>query len=164
MKFNFDKQGHMVDILFTLALFCVFAGSALLVVLIGANVYKTTIRDMGENFNTRTSLTYVSTKAAQNDMEGAVFLTDLEGTQALVLEKPIAGDTYQTWIYYHDGSLCEVFVKKGTEMTLSSGSPIVDVPMFRFEQVDLTTLRMTSVNEAGDEISMVLRPRCSAAR
>ena len=34
------QKGHVVDFLFTLALFCVFAASALMVVVIGANVYR----------------------------------------------------------------------------------------------------------------------------
>lgn len=163
MRFNFDKQGHLVDILFTLALFCVFAGSALLVVLIGANVYKATIREMGENFNTRTSLTYVSTKVSQNDVEGAVYLGELEGIQSLVLEKQIEGEIYQTWIYYYNGSLCEVFIKEGTALRPSGGSSIIKVTSFRFESVDSSTLRMVSTDENGREASMILRPRCAAA-
>lgn len=43
-----------VDVLFTLALFCVFCASALAVVVIGADVYTSTARSMDDNFSTRT--------------------------------------------------------------------------------------------------------------
>ena len=51
------QKGHVVDFLFTLALFCVFAASALMVVVIGANVYRQTVRGMDSNYDSRTSLT-----------------------------------------------------------------------------------------------------------
>lgn len=38
-----EPSRHIVDILFVLALFCVFAASALMLVTIGANVYKQTL-------------------------------------------------------------------------------------------------------------------------
>ena len=56
------QKGHVVDFLFTLALFCVFAASALMVVVIGANVYRQTVRGMDSNYDSRTSLTYLTEK------------------------------------------------------------------------------------------------------
>ena len=73
-----SKTGtHMVDLLFTLALVCVFAASALMVVLIGANVYQNTVEGMDENFSARTSVTYVATKIRQNDTEGTAYISTL---------------------------------------------------------------------------------------
>ena len=54
------NQKHFIDVLFTLGLLCVFAASALAVVLIGAHVYKTTAADMDANYTTRTSLSYIA--------------------------------------------------------------------------------------------------------
>lgn len=66
------QKGHVVDFLFTLALFCVFAASALMVVVIGANVYRQTVRGMDSNYDSRTSLTYLTEKVRQNDAANAV--------------------------------------------------------------------------------------------
>ena len=45
------QKDHVVDFLFTLALFCVFAASALTVVVTGANVYRQTVRRMDQNYD-----------------------------------------------------------------------------------------------------------------
>ena len=67
MNIRFQPRRHVIDLLFTLALFCVFAASALLVVLIGADVYESSARGMDRNFGLQTSLHYVAAKVRQND-------------------------------------------------------------------------------------------------
>ena len=54
---NHQKQEKhfIVDILFVLALFGVFAVSALALVTIGADVYQHTVEDMGVNYESRTA-------------------------------------------------------------------------------------------------------------
>ena len=59
------NRGSVIDVLFTLALFCVFCASALAVVLIGADVYTSTARNMDQNFSTRTAVSYVAEKCAR---------------------------------------------------------------------------------------------------
>ena len=56
---NKNDNRHMVDILFVIALFCVFALSALMLVIIGSNVYKKTVTNMDNNFDSRTSFSYI---------------------------------------------------------------------------------------------------------
>lgn len=72
MNIRFQPRRHVIDLLFTLALFCVFAASALLVVLIGADVYESSARGMDRNFDLQTSLHYVAAKVRQCDAAGAV--------------------------------------------------------------------------------------------
>ena len=79
------EQEHSVDVLFILALFCVFAGSAVLVMTFGANVYQRTVSQMEENYNTRVSLSYVANQVRQHDEKGCITLETLEGSPALVL-------------------------------------------------------------------------------
>ena len=52
------KQEHsfIVDVLFVLALFGVFAISALVLVTIGADVYQHTVQDMSANYEPRTAV------------------------------------------------------------------------------------------------------------
>ena len=58
---NHQKQEKhfIVDILFVLALFGVFAVSALALVTIGADVYQHTVEDMGVNYESRTAVSYI---------------------------------------------------------------------------------------------------------
>ena len=77
---NHQKQEKhfIVDILFVLALFGVFAVSALALVTIGADVYQHTVEDMGVNYESRTAVSYIMEKVRQNDTADSIFLTDLE--------------------------------------------------------------------------------------
>ena len=63
---------------FVLALFGVFAVSALALVTIGADVYQHTVEDMGVNYESRTAVSYIMEKVRQNDTADSIFLTDLE--------------------------------------------------------------------------------------
>ena len=69
-----QRQNHFIDVLFTLGLLCVFAASALAVVLIGAHVYQSTAADMDANYTTRTSLSYVAEKVRQHNESGSISL------------------------------------------------------------------------------------------
>lgn len=150
---------HMIDIIFTLALFCVFAASALLVVLIGANVYQNTTSLMDQNFDTRTSLTYVSTKIRQNDTAGGVSIGELGGVKALVLTQEIDGESYNTWIYHYDGALWEIFAAKDSAAAPADGQKIMDVASFDMEAVAPASLKFMSKDSLGRDISLVISPR-----
>lgn len=154
------SNGHMTDILFTLALFCVFAASALLVVLIGANVYKTTVERMDVNFDTRTSITYVSTKIHQNDTAGGVYTGELDGVPALILEQVYNDKAYQTWIYHHDGALKEIFTQKSNAIHPDQGTVIMQVESFGIEKVNDNLYRFTSQDKTGRTVQLLISPRC----
>lgn len=159
MQTGSKSTGHMVDFLFTIALFCVFAASALMVVLIGANVYKKTAKQMEHNFSTRTSMAYVATKVRQNDVADAMILTTLQGVPALLLRQEIEGAYFDTWIYHFDGALREIFTPSGNDIALEDGQHIVDVDSLRIEGTD-GSLLLTSFDLDGYEVSYRITPRC----
>lgn len=64
MRNKRKNQGHIVDLFFTLSLFCLFAASALIVVIIGSDVYRKTTANMEENYATQTALSYTAEKSA----------------------------------------------------------------------------------------------------
>lgn len=161
MKTAAKPKGHLVDLLFTLALFCVFAASSFFVVLIGANVYRSTVRGMNHNFNVRTSLSYVCEKVRQNDTAGAVRLDTLDSISALVLTQDYDGTAYETWIYPYNGSLMELFTQKGNAIDPSGGNPIMDVPSFTMEQLNGHLYRFSVTDEYGKTVSQMVHPRCA---
>lgn len=154
------RNSHMIDIVFSMALLCVFAASALLVVLFGAKVYQSASATMGENFDTRTSLTYIATKIRQNDAAEAVFLTELEGAPALAIEQDIDGELYRTYIYHLDGELREIFTMSEIDVLASDGQFIMDLPELKMEDRGGNLLRFTSVDDSGKEISLTISSRC----
>ena len=133
MKLIAKPREHLIDVLFSLALFCVFAVSALAVVIMGADVYAGITENMDRNFTTRTSVAYLSEKIRQNDTSGGVSIGEMDGGTALVLEQSYDGVAYQTWIYLHDGSLMELFIRKGSAFSPENGNAIMELRAFSAE-------------------------------
>lgn len=123
-----QERNHIVDVLFVLALFVVFTLSALVLVILGANVYKQTVSYMDENYTARTAYSYLTEKVRQNDLYDSVSIGELEGTTALVLTQEINDTTYATYLYLHEGSLRELFMRQGSDIgsdPLSAGQEIL---------------------------------------
>lgn len=161
MKLYTKPKHHLVDLLFTLALFCVFAASSLLVVLIGANVYKNTVHGMNQNFNIRTSLSYVCEKVRQNDTADAIRIDSLGNADALVLTQNYNGSVYETWIYQHNGNLMELFTLKGNEIDPSIGNQIMEVPSFTVEKRNDHLYQFSITDIDGNTVSQMVHPRCA---
>ncbi|MDL2232474.1 DUF4860 domain-containing protein [Ruminococcaceae bacterium OttesenSCG-928-L11] len=147
---------HVIDILFVLALFGAFIVTALIVAFMGAEVYSGTVENMNRNFDTQTSLTYVSTKIRQNDVSDAVRIDSLGGVQALVLEQSVEGEVYQTWIYCYDGFLKEMFIKQGTEIAPEFGASIMEVDSFALTELSEDLLQVSTTDRNGNPISMMI--------
>ena len=61
MKKQLNHQ-HIIDFLFVLSLFCVFAVSSVLLILFGADIYNKTVQQMECNYSSRTSIAYITEK------------------------------------------------------------------------------------------------------
>ena len=85
MRFQI-KRKHMIDFLFPVALFFVFALSALATILLAARIYQDTTEHSALNYTSRTSLPYISEKLHQNDFDGTVSLGSFDGCDAIVME------------------------------------------------------------------------------
>lgn len=147
---------HMIDFLFTLALFCVFAATALSVSLVGAKVYKNTVNNMDINFERRTSLSYVSTKIRQFNSVGRIKTADFNGTASLVLTQDIEGITFNTMIYFYDGALRELSVREGIETSPQNGVEIIKISNFEFEEVLPSLYKLTSTDAEGNIAEMLI--------
>ncbi|MDR1070385.1 MAG: DUF4860 domain-containing protein [Gracilibacteraceae bacterium] len=156
-----ERRGHLADTLFLLALFGVLAASALFVVMTGTNVYRQTVTRMDDHFDLRTPLAYVTAKVRQSDDAGAVYLAELGGGPALVLEQVFGDSVYQTWIYYHEGALKEVLLEKGAKLEPSYGLAIMETPGFSMERVEDGLLRFTALDASGGEMTLELSLRSS---
>ncbi len=134
MDFKGDRK-HMVDILFVLTLFFVFALSALTLVVLGANVYRSTVDHMDESFTDRTSYAYITQKLRQNDEAGALSFADFGGTDACVFTQEINNTIYNTYIYEYDGYLCELLARADMDMEPAAGTKILELDSFEITPV-----------------------------
>lgn len=149
---------HMTDIMFVITLFCVFAVSALTVMLLGSNVYKKIVTNTNNNFDTRTSLIYISTKIHQNDRAGSVYLAELEDITALFIEQDIGDEVYLTVIFHDAGYIKEIFTEKNNDFDKSYGKEIIKSGSLTFADMGDKLIKLVNTN-AGvtDEMIISLR-------
>lgn len=129
------KRRHMIDFLFPVALFFVFALSAVTLILLAAGIYRTTTEHSSFQYSARTGLAYLSEKIRQCDENGGVSLGTLDGCDALILEQQYGDDVYRTYIYTWEESLRELFIKDGVEASAENGRTILEVRDFTVEQL-----------------------------
>jgi hypothetical protein len=125
-----------LDFIFILALLCVFAFGALIAVILGSNTYQNIKEATDSNYELRTPLSYISTKIRQSDSVDSIRIIRKEGIDALVLETVDNGEVCETWIYEYQGSLCEVYLEKGTPFQLEDGLAIIPGNGLEFDLKD----------------------------
>ena len=140
---NHQKQEKhfIVDILFVLALFGVFAVSALALVTIGADVYQHTVEDMGVNYESRTAVSYIMEKVRQNDTADSIFLTDL-----------------------YDGHLKELFMREGASLggqVLPAGTDIMDLQEFSLSYASDDLIRISLRTASGEDHTFYIHVHCN---
>lgn len=132
---NEKQENHIIDILFVIALFCIFALSAIFLISIGANVYGKTVEHMDSNFSQRTSFAYVTEKIRQSDQLGAVSAGELAGHPALLITQNTGGSEYITYLYKYNGYLKELMVRADTPLGPEAGQDILAVTGFSLTEV-----------------------------
>lgn len=162
MKIRREHPSHVIDFLFVLLLFCLFTITALLVVIIGANVYRSTTEHMENTYSTRTALSYVTEKVRRHDEKGLVSLTSLDGHPALLL-KDVEGKTdYITYIYADDNSLLEFTATEDSEVSADMGQEIIKVKDFSIIEEKDGFIRLSAQDTNGNTVSLYLHLRNSS--
>lgn len=137
------KKQHMVDVLFVMTLFCVFALSSLCVVYIGSRVYQQTTKSMESNFQTNTALNYVIEKTRQGNCLGNIQIRSIEDQEALVILQSYNDQLYATYIYQYNDQLRELFIKESQAPLLNDGDTIIAATQFEIEKLNNQLLHLT---------------------
>ena len=153
-----NSASHTIDVLFALSLFCVFAAASMIVVFIGADVYRVVVDRADTSFGTNTALMYVSTSIRQNNHRGAVRLDRLQDTDAIVLQVELDGRDFETWIYHHDGFLWELFVPaESPPSAVGTGWALLEVYAFSIEMPQTNLISLTASTQEGMEVQKLVR-------
>lgn len=148
------------DVLFILTFLSFFAAGCMLLVVLGASGYKKTAASSEARFEQRTPLSYISAKVRQHDREGAVRVETREGVPVLILESGEGDDRMETWIYRHDGQLCEMYLDRGTSFGLQEGLAILPCGELSMElSENLLKIGIAGKDGAGGELLLTLRTR-----
>lgn len=162
MKFAREKR-PAVDWMFTLTLFGLFVVAALTLVVIGAQVYRSTADSMNQNYTSRTALSYVTEKVRQSDAAGAVSVGKIGEDTALILRQEIGGEAYNTYIYCHDHSLKELLARASLPVSPGDGQTIMELEAFQVEQVSGSLFRFTVTGMGQEAQQALISPRGNEA-
>lgn len=127
------KQSHSIDSLFALILFCIFALTAVISAVMGANVYISSSKQWEKRYESRVCLDYITAKIHSAGEKGAVSVKETEGQRVLVLSENVDNEIYDTYIYCRDGSLCELYCARGIPLSLDSGTEIAKAERVDFD-------------------------------
>lgn len=154
---KWKQRNHVSDVPFSFLLLLIFTLFTMMLAGTGAAVYKNSAAHLNENYTSRTAIAYISEKIRQHNATGSIYLSDIEGTDALVLKEEIEEEIYLTYIYYYDHALCELFIREHTEPKLLSGSRIIDLEELSFESAFPHMLCVTAVSPEGHALSAMIR-------
>ncbi len=116
---------HSSALLFILLLFASLILVGVLLISMGTGVYENVLSSMNRNDETRTASAYLMQKVRQSRDSGSVTSGTLDGQDAILLSQSINGEEYCTWLYCHDGQLCELLARKNnTALSAAAGSPV----------------------------------------
>lgn len=145
--------------LFVFLLYVAFAFMAFMIVAIGAGVYSG-IRDTGNNnYDVRTSLSFVATQLRQGDEMDQITTQEYMGKNAIVMKETINGTQYETWLYHYEGNLYQLFMESGIDFTPESGEKIMSIEEFdvTFDGEKTFYLSAENKNGAAGSLTVVLR-------
>ena len=93
-------------------------------------------------------------------MEGAVRVRTVEDVPVLELESRLEGGNYVTWIYYYEGSICELFTDPSYGLSLADGLKILECDGFWVGQSeDGKLIHMETGGAGGGSLTLALRSK-----
>lgn len=157
------EKNHVTELLFSVALLCVFLITGVLVIMTGANVYRNTVRNSDRNYHLQTSLSYITEKIRQNDSGGVSLGETDDGVPALLLSSQYQDTAYITYIYACDGEMKELFVRQGLPADSSDGTALLQINSLEFEKTDEGLLQITVSDTEGNTFSTLIHPSAGPA-
>ena len=155
---NGRESRLLPEIIFTTLLIFIFSISALGIVLIGGEVYKGIINYSDENYQLRTSLSYVATKVRQSDGRDMISIKEIDGLNVLVMLEKDDGALYEKWIYHRDGALWEAYFLSGIGFDTEDGDKIMDIAKVDIK-IEAGSVKISAETDEGrtSSLSVALR-------
>ena len=149
---------HTIDFLFPIALFFVFSSTAILVLLLSANIYKGVVADSEKSFEKGTALAYITQKIRQNDdsENTEIFLSKFDNCEALAISQKYNHETYITYIYETNGELKEAFLQEDVQASANAGTTIMELGSLEMSQVSDSLLKVSCTSKSGDSMSTLI--------
>ena len=158
MRFQ-TRSRHVIDLVFPIALFFVFAASALMVLILAADIYGSTTSRLRVNDENRSALAYIEEKIRQSDANGALEIVRIEDTDCLAITDDYDGIRCTTYIYEYDGMLKELFIRENVSFSLKNGTDILEISSLSMESLEDGLYRFVVTDSEGAESSLIASER-----
>lgn len=151
-----SQHRHSIDLFCVISLFLLFVLAAMLVVVLGSNIYAGSVRGMSEHGEVRTAVSYITQKVRQDREQGAVSIESFGGSDALVLSENTDGTVYETRLYLYDGHLTELLAVQGSDLSPDAGTPVMTMQSLSFRMLSPELLRVAGTFRDGETVSFCL--------
>ena len=158
MRFQ-TRSRHVIDLVFPIALFFVFAASALIVLILAADLYGSTTGRLRVNDENRSALAYIEEKIRQNDTGGAIEIVRIEDTDCLAMSADYDGIFYTTYIYEYKGMLKELFIRDDVSFSLKNGRDIMEISSLSMTSPEDRLYRFVVTDRDGFQSSLIASER-----
>ena len=136
-------KGRNIDTIFVLIVFSIFAFSVLMVLMLGASVYRN-INDISrEGQQEHTALSYIWTKTKNYDSAGSIVAGDFNGIPALFIYEQLGEEVFITAIYSYDGWLCELYSSAELDFSPGDGDRIIQTGKLNFRETGEGIIEVT---------------------
>lgn len=155
---GFDMQKKITSIrLLPILLILLFSVLSLMTLLSGIGVYKSNVESASRNNQARASLFYVTNKVRAADSD-TLRIEQRSGISVLLFTDTIEEIDYETMIYCYNGSLCEMFSRRGRSFQPENGTEIIPISSFEASlEKSLLTLRIEDDTQKVYETKLALK-------
>lgn len=151
-------ENSKYNTIFIILLYLLFTFISVSLLLVGGEVFSNISNSIDDNYDIRTSLSYVRVKLRQGDEKNNIYIDENNETPRLIIEEGDGRDIYQTIIYHYDGALYEMYIKKGVPFKQSDGDRIIDLEKLDFNIRDnLVEISTESKDGTTDSFFVALR-------
>ena len=144
---------HNIDIMFLMVLFLIFTFSAVSVLLMAVNSYRSVVFANETNANARTATAYIREEVRQHDSEGAVSVGEIDGIKCIQMSE---GSEYSLYIYEYGGCLMELEAKDGAGATADFGNKILEINDMEIKQNGENEIDIEIEDISGNKNSVVI--------
>ena len=154
---GYKNRRRRIDTVFVMIIFCVFAVSVLMVLMLGASVYENVAAMSRDGYTDHSILSYIWTKVKNSDDAGRIYVGEFYGAPALFIEEEYGQIQYITTIYEYNGWIYELFYEMGLDFLPEDGAQIAEHGSLTFYTYENGLIKVSS-----DAKDLLIFPRGSA--
>ncbi|KAF5042244.1 DUF4860 domain-containing protein [Sedimentibacter saalensis] len=151
---NFSKQ-FSFQFVFIMLLFLIIVILSVMIIVLGKNIYVNINEDRDSNYELRVSLSYIANKIRQSDKQGTVEIRNYENNNAVVINETYDDENYETWIYFYDNAIYEMFTDENATFLPEEGMKIVDCDSLEITKIK-DNLYKFAVSSSAESSELVL--------